>query len=270
MEIVRSAQQPAFTPPKVVEPPTASLPGGAWPETLMLSGPVGSSLLTVIVAVLEPKLTGSKRMGIGRELPGPIVIGYDNASGTMNSPADEVIPVTVSVHLPLLVKTSGLSSKQPTQTLPKFPVLAIIRFNLGAGASPETLTTCGEAGSLLVIVIVPGCSPTLVGAKRIGISIASPTPSLIGYESTLGDWKSGGAATIPVIKSSPLPPLSIVSSSSTKEPRQTRPKLPASAMAVTTRPTPGATLKTNGSIEIGTGLLLRSSSVFVAKLAFRW
>jgi hypothetical protein len=58
MEIVRSAQQHALTPPKVVEPDTASLPGGASPEVLMLIGLAGSSLLTVMVASLAPKLPG--------------------------------------------------------------------------------------------------------------------------------------------------------------------------------------------------------------------
>lgn len=63
MESVRSAQRHAFTPPKVVEPVIVSFPGGALPETLMLTGPIGSSLFTVIVADLEPKLAGRKRIG---------------------------------------------------------------------------------------------------------------------------------------------------------------------------------------------------------------
>ena len=58
MESVRSAQQPALTPPKVVEPDTASLPAGASPKTLMLKGLAGSSLFTVMVANLAPKLSG--------------------------------------------------------------------------------------------------------------------------------------------------------------------------------------------------------------------
>ena len=45
IERVRSAQHPAFTPPKVVEPATVSLPAGASPETLMLIGLAGSSLV---------------------------------------------------------------------------------------------------------------------------------------------------------------------------------------------------------------------------------
>lgn len=59
----------SITPSKVVEPPIASLPVGASPESLMLTGPPGSSLSTVIVAVLEPKLTGSKRTGWAENHP---------------------------------------------------------------------------------------------------------------------------------------------------------------------------------------------------------
>ena len=58
IERVRSAQQPAFTPPKVVELATAILPGGVSPETLTLMGLAGSLLVTVIVAALAPKLVG--------------------------------------------------------------------------------------------------------------------------------------------------------------------------------------------------------------------
>src|SRR5580700_8126786 len=101
----------------------------------------------------------------------------------MNSTAEEVIPVTVSVHLPLLLRIRFPSTKEPTQQLPKSPLLAMARLRRGAGASPVTLTTWGDAGSLLKIVIVPAFGPRLNGAKRIGTSIASPTPSLIGYES---------------------------------------------------------------------------------------
>ena len=65
---VRSAQQPALTPPKVVEPVTASLPAGASPETSTLSGLAGSSLVTVIVADFGPKLAGWKRIGHGQRV----------------------------------------------------------------------------------------------------------------------------------------------------------------------------------------------------------
>src|SRR5215470_7482381 len=72
---VRSAQHPAFTPPNVVEPVTVSLPEGASPETLMLTGLAGSSLVTAIVAALAPKLSGLNRIGTDSASPDPIVIG---------------------------------------------------------------------------------------------------------------------------------------------------------------------------------------------------
>src|ERR1700704_1348247 len=75
IDSVRSAQHPAFTPPNVVEPATVSLPAGASPETLMLVGLAGSSLVTVIVAAFAPKPSGLNRIGTGRASPGPIVIG---------------------------------------------------------------------------------------------------------------------------------------------------------------------------------------------------
>src|ERR1700722_20688981 len=71
-ERVRSAQQHAFTPPKVVDPAIASFPEGASPETLTLIGLAGSSLVTVIVPVLEPKPRGLNRIGTGRASPGPM------------------------------------------------------------------------------------------------------------------------------------------------------------------------------------------------------
>jgi hypothetical protein len=48
---VRSAQQQALTPPKLVEPDMDNRPVGARPETSMLRGPAGSSLFTVMVPV---------------------------------------------------------------------------------------------------------------------------------------------------------------------------------------------------------------------------
>src|SRR5579863_7787776 len=50
IEIVRSSRQHAGTPPKKVEPVTASLPAGALPETRIERGPAGSLLSTVICA----------------------------------------------------------------------------------------------------------------------------------------------------------------------------------------------------------------------------
>ena len=56
IEMVRSPRQHDFTPPMHVEPVTASFPEGTYPETVTLLAPVGSSLVTVIVADFAPKL----------------------------------------------------------------------------------------------------------------------------------------------------------------------------------------------------------------------
>ena len=96
-----------MTPPKMVDPVNVSLPEGARPVTDMVAGLSGSSLVTVMVAAFAPKLVGSKRMGTATASPGPMVIGKESTSGTRNSPEDELMLVTVSVHFPLLVSTSG-------------------------------------------------------------------------------------------------------------------------------------------------------------------
>ena len=49
----------------------------------------------------------------------------------------------------LIERGTLVTAKEPTQTFPKFPVFAMIRFALGAGAVPETGTVCGPAGSSL-------------------------------------------------------------------------------------------------------------------------
>ena len=64
-----------------------------------------------------------------------------------------------STHLPLLVRISGSSANEPTQTAPKLPELAMIRFALGGARTPETETTWGAAGSLLATMIVPAFGP---------------------------------------------------------------------------------------------------------------
>ena len=71
-------------------------------------------------------------MGRGSASPGPIVIGYESTCGTTKSEEVEVTPVILSVHLPLFVTISGSSANEPTQTFPKFPASAMIRFALGA------------------------------------------------------------------------------------------------------------------------------------------
>jgi hypothetical protein len=95
--------------------------------------PSGSLLNTVSVADLGPKLVGAKRMGNGREAPPPGVNGNDKTCGTRNSPEDDVMPVTKRGQLPPLFKSSGSTTKEPTQTLPRLPEFAIARFSRGAG-----------------------------------------------------------------------------------------------------------------------------------------
>src|SRR5712691_8398597 len=135
MASVRSARQHAFTPPKQSEPVTASLPDGASPVTANVCGLPGSPLVTVMVAAFGPKLAGAKRIGIVSELPGPMSKENDWTFGTRNSADEDEIAETVSGHGPLLLRMSGSSAKRPTQTLPKLPLLAMMRLRRGAGAS---------------------------------------------------------------------------------------------------------------------------------------
>lgn len=123
MDIVRCAWWQHLAPPKIVDPVTASRPEGARPVTEMVAGLSGSSLVTVIIAAFGPKPVGSKRMATGTASPGPIVMGNDNTSGTRNSPEDELMPVTVNVHLPLLARTNGSSTNECTQQLAKVPAI---------------------------------------------------------------------------------------------------------------------------------------------------
>ena len=64
-------------------------------------------------------------------------------SGGRNSGDDELMPVTVSVHFPLLSRTSGRSRNDPMQTLPKLPVSAMTTLSRGDGAKPET-SACAD------------------------------------------------------------------------------------------------------------------------------
>src|SRR5262249_17649749 len=196
--------------------------------------------------------------------------GNETTVGTTNSLSEDVMLLIVSAQRLLLFRITGSSRNEPTQTLPKLPPPGTTRLRRGRSAVPDTLIECGPCGSSLTMVIVADLAPALVGAKRRATSTASPSSSMIGYETTLGTWNSGDDEVMLVIESGPSPPLSIVSSSSTNEPTQTWPKFPWSAMAVTTRPSARSTLKKNGSIEVATGVTLSgASSVFVPKFAFR-
>jgi len=73
--IVRNSRRQHFTPPKYPEPVTAIFPEGAFPDNAMECGPDGSSLVTVMVAALTPKLAGWKRIGISSSPPASTVSG---------------------------------------------------------------------------------------------------------------------------------------------------------------------------------------------------
>src|ERR1035441_3855137 len=234
MESVRSARQQALTPPKQSDPLTASLPGGASPVSCTVWTPAGSLLLIVMVAELGPIFDGWKRMGSGNASPGPTVSGSESTSGTMKSVDDEEMPAMESVQLPLLLRITGRSTNDPTHTRPQSPLSGTNRLRREVTPSPETRTMCGEAGSSLTMVTVPLWNPVAVGWKRMTTSVAPPASTLMGYESTLGARKAAGAAVMLEMSSGPVPLLSMVRISTPNDRRQTRPKLPLSAMVVTT------------------------------------
>jgi hypothetical protein len=93
----------------------ASLPLGAKPDTAKVAGPAGSSLVIVIVALLGPNDVGWKRNMSETAFPAAMTRGKMATSGTRSSPEEEEIPVTVSLHRPLLDRSNGLSVQSPTQ-----------------------------------------------------------------------------------------------------------------------------------------------------------
>src|SRR5215472_14569072 len=146
--------------------------------------------------------------------------------------------VTVSAHLPLLLRVSGWSRNEPTQTSPKLPFPAIATASRGAGAIPVTDSVCGLAGSSLNTVIVAVFAPRLDGWKRRSTSSDSPGLTMSGYEATPGARNSAEDEMILNIDSGQDPELLIESWASRKEPRHTSPKLPAFAIAVASVPKP--------------------------------
>ena len=230
--MVRKARRQHFTPPKYADPVIAIFPEGAFPDTAIVFGPPGSSLVTVMFADFGPKLAGWNRSGTSSDPPASTVNGYESTSGTTNSPDDEAMLVIVSVHRPLLLSVSGSSLKDPTQQLPKLPLFAIIRASLGAGATPDTLTVRGPAGSLLTSVMVAPFAPKLAGWKRIAASVDEPGFTSRGAE-RCGAGNSPEDELMAVTSSGQVPLLLIVSSSSLNEPTHTLPKSPLSAIAVT-------------------------------------
>src|SRR5271169_5495460 len=233
MEMVRSALQHAWMPPKNVEPVTASWPDGASPVTAMDAGLAGSLLVMVTLAEAGPTLVGAKRIGSGTDSPGPMDIGYEMTCGTWKSADELVMPVIERTQAPLLFRIRGSSANEPTQAVPMFPLSAMARTSRGVGATPDTETVRGPSRSLLNNVSVALAPPTLEGWKRITISMVSPGPIARGYEATDGTTKSGDDDVMSEIRSRLNPVLLMVRISSVKEFRQTFPKSPEFAMAVT-------------------------------------
>ena len=105
--------------------------------------------------------------------------------------------------------------------------------NRGARTVPDTSTTFGLLGSLLNTVIVVAFGPRLFGWNRIGTSIAFPASMVMGYDKTLGT-RNSAEEEIMLVMASILPPLLLkLSTMSLKDPLHTSPKLPLSAITVT-------------------------------------
>ena len=74
----------------------------------------------------------------------------------------------VSVHLPLLVMISGSSANEPTQTWPKFPLSAMIRFAFGVRADAGDGHGRGSGRVVAEDGDRAGLRTGAVGWKRIG------------------------------------------------------------------------------------------------------
>src|SRR5260370_628061 len=165
IETVRSAQQCAVTPPKWVDPLTASLPGGARPLTAIVRGPAGSSLMMVTEPLSEPKADGRNRIGTATEVPGATTSGKDATDGASNSAGVVVIAEIESGQGPALLMTSGWSAKPPRQTLPKLRTSARAVTTRPVPFRPVAATsTKGAPRSLLAMrVIAVSLTPATVG-----------------------------------------------------------------------------------------------------------
>ena len=137
-----------------------------------------------------------------------------------------------SSHLPLLVTISGSSANEPTQTSPKLPAFAMIRFALGAARTPETATTCGPGR----VIAGDGDRAGLrtKGSRRLKADdhidrIAGVDKKGVGKHARREEVRGSGDVED---RSGQVPELLIVSNSSANEPRQTFPKLPELAIAV--------------------------------------
>ena len=250
IEIVRSARQQALTPPKHSEPVTASLPAGASPLHLHLVRARGSFVVTVIVRRLGAEL---RRREADRH--GQRVARCDQERVGERLRDDEVgattrlMPDTVSGQWPLLFRISGSSANEPTQTLPKSPRSAMHE------AQPRRARLAGNVNLVRPGRVVAedgdrcglGADARRLEPDRHFDRVAGAELDRIGDHARrlevgrrrrdLGDPERSVAA--------------VVDRQLLVDERSdaTSPKLPASAIAVTTLPVAGPTLKKNGSIE---------------------
>ena len=194
IEMVRSPRQQAFTPPNARRAGDGELAGRRIAGNGdALRGPVGSSLVTVIVPDFAPKLVGWKRIGTCREPPASMVSGYDKTLGTRNSAEEEVMPVIGKRALSAVAQGQHLVHERSDARVAE---VAGVRDDHGQPwrpcASPDTITVLGPLGSLLITVIVADFDPKLAGWNRIGTSRKLPASMVSGYDNTLGTRNSRG------------------------------------------------------------------------------
>ena len=174
------------------------------------------------------------------------------------------MPVTVSVHAPLLIRVSGRSLKASTQTLPKLPVSGITRSSSGAGAVPETATITrsrgvvaedAERGRLRAEARRAESHRQLRWNRRRREPAGRTTRSVAS--------NSGDDDEMTVTRSGHVPLLLRIRSLSTKLRRHALPKLPLSAIAVVSRGVPGSPVA-DRSTAGAVGSLLRMRMVAVS------
>ena len=92
----------------------------------------------------------------------------------------------VTFAVPLLVSVTLLELVVPALTLPKARLVGFADSDtVPAVPLPLSATVRGEPGALLVIVIVPGKLPTVVGAKRALNVAVAPAAMVLGVVSPL-------------------------------------------------------------------------------------
>src|SRR5262249_13524446 len=202
---------------------------------LVMTGVSGSSLVMTRVHDLGPADVGVKRITTSLQESWLTVAGKGLFTSTKSEQGGlKATLVTLRLHAPTLHTEMVFSARGPTQTSPK-SVDPVTRMSPG-GALPETATTwLGEIGSLLLTVMLAFLAPRLVGWKRIGTWMAPPGAMVSGKESVPAIWNSAEEEAIPVTERGQPPLLLMVRPRSLKEPTQTSPKFPLSAISVAMR-----------------------------------